>query len=185
METVSHSNPILRLWYGLSPVLRFLIGFIVLIVVFYMFWGTQWFHNSIVKQVVTVNTAIASFILNIFGMDTIAQGSKIIGDQFTVNVKTGCDGLEGMAIFGSAVLAFPTMLSKKFKGLFAGIAFLFLLNLARIIQLYLTGIYYPDLFEILHQNIWQIIFIIIAIVLFGIWLAGLQSSKKKDNLTES
>lgn len=179
MSAATHKNPLAKLWYGLSPVLRFLIGFILLIVLFYTVWGTNWFHDTIVKQVININAFLGSSILNIFGMGTSVDGSQIISDKFTVNIKTGCDGLEGMAIYSAAVLAFPAAMNKKMKGWLFGLLFLFVLNLTRVIQLYLTGIYYPDLFEILHQNVWQIIFIIISIVLFGIWLASLQSKKVK------
>lgn len=160
-------------WSDRSPVFRFLVVFLALMLGFYLVWATSFFHDTVVQSAVRLNANLASGLLNLFGMGTTANGSMIESSEFTVNIKTGCDGIEGMALFSAAVLAFPAAWRQKIIGLVTGIGILFVVNLTRVVQLYLTGVYYPSLFEILHQNVWQIIFIILSLVLFGLWLASI------------
>jgi len=95
------SGGILSFWNDRSPVFKFIIMFGLLIGLFYLFWATQWFHDTIVSSVTKLDAKIASVILNIFGWGTETQGDQIVSDALTLNVKTGCDGLEAMAMFSS------------------------------------------------------------------------------------
>lgn len=161
---------IVGLWKDRSPVLKFVLLFGLLIGLFYLMWATQWFHDIIVSNVTKLDAKIASVILNIFGWGTQTIGNTIESDALTLNVKTGCDGLEAMAMFSSGVIAYTASLAHKFRGLLYGIAFLFALNIVRILHLYVTGVYMPTYFEFFHQNFWQIVFIFLSIVLWAFWI---------------
>ena len=43
------------------------------------------------------------------------------------------------------------------------------MNLVRLISLYYAGVYVPSLFEALHVEVWQAVFIFVPIVLWVIW----------------
>jgi len=171
------SGGITALWNDRSPVLKFVLLFGLLIGLFYLMWATQWFHDNIVKSVTQLDAKIASVILNIFGWETKTIGNTIDSNALTLNVKTGCDGLEAMAMFSSGVIAYTASLAHKFRGLLYGIAFLFALNIIRILHLYVTGVYMPTYFEFFHQNFWQIVFIFLSIVLWAFWINRIKTKK--------
>jgi len=163
-----------RGWKGLSPVTRFVLLTAILIGAFYViFWTQQWFHDYVVASITALDAKIASIFLNIFGWGTVTKGQQIASDAMTLNVKTGCDGLEAMAIFGSGVVAYTASIFDKFKGVLFGVGSLFALNIVRIVHLYLCGVYMPRYFEFFHQNFWQILFILFALILLAIWIGSL------------
>jgi exosortase H (IPTLxxWG-CTERM-specific) len=162
-------------WMQKWPVLFFVFGFAVLMILFYAFWLSDYCQNNIQPSIVSVNARVSSFLLNLFGMGTTAINENISSNAFAVNIARGCDAMEAMALFGSALLSFPAGWKHKLIGFFAGIAILFTLNIGRIISLFLTGIYYPRAFELMHVEVWQVLFIIFAI---GLWIFWIKWTRK-------
>jgi len=157
-----------------NPILLFLLVFGLLMAVFYAVWVTDFFKENIFNRALYVNAKIASFILNIFGFGTTASGMDIYNSDFTVSVKRGCDAIEPVALFTSAVLAFPAPFRTKLPGVAAGVAFLLSVNIIRIVSLFLTGIYLPAAFDLMHLEVWQVVFILLAIVTWLIWIRWAQ-----------
>jgi exosortase/archaeosortase family protein len=162
-------------WRQKLPVLIFVIGFAVLMILFYVFWLSDYCQNNIQIHIVNGNARLSSFLLNILGQGTVADGSEIKSKAFSISIAKGCDAIEAMALFAVALLVFPAQWKHKLAGLFAGLTVLFFLNLVRIISLYLVGIYYPKAFEIMHVEVWQVLFIIFAI---GLWIFWIKWTRK-------
>ena len=162
-------------WLQKWPVLFFVLGFAVLMVLFYVFWLSDYCQNNIQPSIVSANARLSSFVLNIFGMKTLAIKESISSTSFSVSIAKGCDAMEAMALFASALLAFPAGWKYKLTGFFAGIAMLFTLNIGRIISLFITGLYYPKAFEIMHVEVWQVLFIIFAL---GLWIFWIKWTRK-------
>ena len=76
------------------------------------------------------------------------------------------------AFFIFAVLAWPIPVTRarRATGLIVGSLLLLLLNLVRIMSLYYTGIYFPGAFEIMHIDVWQPAFIVLAVLIWVFWL---------------
>ncbi|MDP1622591.1 MAG: archaeosortase/exosortase family protein [Bacteroidales bacterium] len=157
-------------WRQKLPVLIFVLGFAVLMILFYVYWLSDYSQNIVQPKVVQVNAGLSNFILNIFGMGTTTVNGTISSARFSVNIARGCDAMEAMALFASALLTFPARWNYKLIGFFSGIALLFSLNILRVVSLFLTGIYFPKAFEIMHVEVWQVLFIIFAIGLFIFWI---------------
>jgi exosortase/archaeosortase family protein len=51
-----------------------------------------------------------------------------------------------------------------------GTAFLAVVNLIRIASLFLIGIHFPKTFELMHGEVWQIAFILLAILFWALWI---------------
>lgn len=81
----------------------------------------------------------------------------------------GCNGVWASIIFVSAVLAFPSPLLKKLLGVVAGFSAIFVLNLIRVVSLYLIIRHFPGAFEGAHVYVWQSIVIGAAVVLWLLW----------------
>ena len=43
-------------------------------------------------------------------------------------------------------------------------------NLVRIVSLFLVGVYFPKAFDWMHVEVWSAIFILLAIVLWTLWI---------------
>lgn len=151
------------------PVLKYIGGFIIFTIIFYILTDADWFE-TIRRPIIAVYSGLSSIFLNILGYGTSADGSLLTSSQFSVNIKEGCDAIIPTILYAVAILVFPTDWSKKWRGLLAGVAFLFALNLIRIISLFLTGIYAPSIFEFMHVEFWQALFILITIMIFLRWL---------------
>jgi len=161
-----------------NPILIFLLVFGVLMIAFYSLWVTDFFKQHIFDPALHINAKIASFILNIFGYATSASGMDIYNSSFSVSVKRGCDAIEPVAFFTSAVLAFPAPFGRKLPGIALGVLFLLAVNIVRIISLFLTGIYAPSAFELMHLEVWQVVFIMLAMVAWLVWIKWAQQAKQ-------
>ncbi len=157
-------------WAAKNPILLFLLVFGVLMSLFYAVWITEFFKENIFNHVLHINAIIASALLNLFGYGTVASGTDISSAQFSISVKRGCDAIEPIALFASAVLAFPATFQKKLPGIAIGVVFLLSVNMIRIISLFLTGLYAPAFFDIMHMEVWQVVFILLALVSWIIWI---------------
>lgn len=164
-------------WYKSHPVIFFVGLFALQMLVFYFLFYNNWVIDHLITPFVNIYAKTSSALLNIFGYHTTATGDALTSQQFSVVIKRGCDALEPMALFVSGLVAFPSTIKKKAVGLSLGLFALFLLNIIRICTLFITGIKSPKLFDIMHEEVWQVIFIIIAIVMWYFWL--LWSMRKK------
>jgi len=168
-----------KVWYDRSPVLRFVLLFALFMIIFYVCWATQFFHEVIVANVAAFDARIASVVLNIFGFGTSVTDSTLASPEMSVTVQTGCDGIEAMALFASGVLAYTATRKHKIKGLFYGLLFLFVINIVRVVHLWWTGLYMPNYFNIFHDMIWQIAFILLAILTWAFWISRIRPASPK------
>ncbi len=164
------------------PVILFVFGFATLMILFYIIWLSEYSQTNIQPHIVSANAKISSFILNIFGMETTASKENITSSRFSVGIARGCDAMEAMALFAAALLSFPAKWKYKLIGFFSGIALLFSLNILRVVSLFLTGVYFPKAFEIMHVEVWQVVFIIFAL---GLWIFWIKLTRKEiSNVTQ-
>ncbi|MDZ4846617.1 MAG: archaeosortase/exosortase family protein [Chitinophagales bacterium] len=165
-------------WQGKNPVLKFSLGFAVLMGVFYGFWFTDFFTNNILIPFTRFNALVAANILALFGQHATVIDARLSSGSITIDVGRGCDALEPMAIFLCAVLLFPAPFKAKLFGVLGGIPILFALNILRIITLYLAGAHGGFLFgaekefyfNLLHLQIWPVIFIVATLMLLAGWI---------------
>ena len=150
------------------PVLRFLALFCPFIGLFYLCWWTPFF-NAGFSEYLRLNADAASSILSLFGEDTSSSGKFILSSQFSLEIKRGCDAVEPSALFIAAVLAFPATLGRKTTGMLVGTGFLMVVNLVRIVSLFYVGVYFPKAFRAFHLDVWQAVFILLALLVWIVW----------------
>jgi exosortase/archaeosortase family protein len=71
--------------------------------------------------------------------------------------------------FLAAVLAFPATWRSRLIGLALGILAIQIVNLVRVVALFLTGVYFPRIFVSSHTVIWQTIVILFGTLLWIFW----------------
>ena len=163
------------------PVLKFWGGFAVLVTLFFVFTATPFYIKYIFKPVVTAFAWIGNGILRVLGQGTETIGEIITSPEFSINISKGCDGLAPIALLVAGILIYPSKWKYKWPGILVGTGLLILLNLIRIVSLYFVGRYIPNLFDLMHIEVWQAIFIIIAVALWLIWLNWVFKKEKLAN----
>ena len=89
----------------------------------------------------------------------------------SISIAKGCDAIAVMMIYTASVVMLPNSSFKnKMQGVWIGLAVLIFANIIRILSLVFCNIYRPELFEFLHIDFWQIIFIFLGASMFLIWL---------------
>lgn len=154
---------------GKRPVLRFVVIFGVCMGGFYAFTITTFFEQKAWVPYLGLNAEVSAQILRIFGHDATVSGQTLSSPQTSLVIARGCDAIHPSALFVSAVLASPVSVWAKLPGMAIGTLFLMLTNLTRIITLYYVQIHFPRAFEIMHVEVWQTLFIFLAILCWVLW----------------
>ncbi|MDQ3141987.1 MAG: archaeosortase/exosortase family protein [Bacteroidota bacterium] len=158
------------MWNKLSPIVRFFIAFIGLLIVFYVFYYSALYTEILMPPYLNFLAGLSTKIINLFGFHAEVEADKIISADFGVSIKGGCDGMEATALYLIAIVALPLISTKhKLIGIASGLVILFMLNIVRIVGLFFAGIYWPAGFEFLHLQGGVIVFIMIAVILWLIW----------------
>lgn len=152
-----------------NPFVRFFALFLLFMVIFYYVFYINLYEDRLEKYITSINAVIGSALINIFGYGTSTDGALIQGD-FVMNVKRGCDAIEPIGLASCIILAYPTVFKRKIPGLLVGVGILLLINLIRIVTLYMTGIHAPKMFEVMHLEVWQFIFIVLAVLYSILWI---------------
>lgn len=157
-------------WFtGKRPIFQFVGIFIVLMGVFYAIARSSYMDKDVLPRYMAFNASASAMILRVLGEDAASNGTFVSSSRYAVDIKRGCDAVEPSALFIAAVLAFPTALLPKLPGLLLGTIVLAIINLVRIVTLFYTGIYFPSLFETMHEDVWQALFILLALFLWVVW----------------
>lgn len=111
----------------------------------------------------------AAWLLKTAGMKVSASGSFISGNGFAVDIKYGCNAVYEMLVFAAATAAYPLKIEDRCTGVILGMAVIYAMNLLRVAALFLTGVFSPFLFGIVHEHVAQALFILLMVVLWVLW----------------
>ena len=143
----------------------------ILVFGIFSFWLTaQDSFDKYAQPLLNVYATISNGILNILGQGTSSNAESIFSSDFSIQIKKGCDAVAPMLLYALSILFFPVKFKFKPKGIAIGLALLFTLNIIRIVTLYLTGKYFPSIFDMMHTDVWQILFIVFTLYLWLVWL---------------
>lgn len=116
--------------------------------------------------------SLTGTLFSLAGLSVQASGTFLIHETFSVNIRKGCDGIVATMVLLSACVAFPSSWIHKVRGLIGGFLLIFILNLFRILVLFLLGVAgWMDAFNFVHTYVAQFAVIASAMV-FWIYWAG-------------
>ena len=156
-------------WQRNRRELTFLILFAVLLGGSFTLVSVNWVNDHVIEPFTGGIARVSGATLDLLGQDVRMQGTIIRGSRFAVNIRNGCNGVEAMLIFLAAVLAFPAPWRSRFLGLAFGILAIQAVNLVRVVALFLTGAYFPRLFDASHTVVWQTLVILSGVLLWIFW----------------
>ncbi|MCB1054301.1 MAG: exosortase H [Acidobacteria bacterium] len=156
-------------WRAYRRELTFLLLFLVLLGGSFTFVSLNWVNDHWIEPFTGLVATTSGKILDVIGQGVTMQGTVIKNETFQVNIRNGCNGVETMLIFASALLAFPAAWKPKAWGLVAGLVAIQAINLVRVVALFLTGVYFPKFFDTSHTVVWQTVVILFGLLLFIFW----------------
>ncbi len=152
------------------PVLRAVVVFVLLIGLFYGFVHTPRTEGDIFQPYLGLIATVTGAIVNLFGHETTVADTFVTSSLFSMQIVRGCDAIEPMAALTAAVLASPVALWTKLPGILVGMLILLVVNLVRLVSLFFIGVHWPKALDVMHEDLWQAAFIVLAIVLWAIWV---------------
>lgn len=170
MRPESVIDIIKKKWSGRLAVFMFLILFAALMGLFYAFASLTPFYERYLPYYLSLNARLSANILELLGQDIIVKGASILSTDFSVTIGRNCAAVGPVVLFICAVLAFPSTLSQKIAGIITGTLLLVCVNLMRTVSLFLVGLYLPKVFELVHLDLWQGLFIFFALLFWVLWL---------------
>lgn len=156
-------------WRAYKQEIVFLTVFLVLLAGSFSLVALKPVNDHVIEPFTGGIAWVSGGVLDLIGQDVVRDGTIIQSPRFAVNIRNGCNGVETMLIFLAAVLAFPSPWGARLAGLALGIVAIQVINLVRVVALFLTGVYFPSLFDSSHTVIWQSIVILSGVVLWMFW----------------
>ncbi|MFQ5413310.1 MAG: exosortase H [Phycisphaerae bacterium] len=156
-------------WRAKNPVVRFLVGSVIVMSVLQVALATGFVKHRAIPAYQRLCASMSAGVIGLFGEDITANGPALASPRFSVNIKKGCDAIQPTALLVAAVLASPVPLRRRLWGASVGTLFLAAMNLVRVISLFYIGIYWPNAFDMMHFEVWQAVFIFLAIAAWGLW----------------
>jgi exosortase/archaeosortase family protein len=121
--------------------------------------------------------ASAAALVRWTGHPVVCDGDTMRG-AFEMSIRSGCDGLQAMAILGTAVFAFPSSWPRRLAGASVGVLALVGVNILRIATLFLAGESWPRQFQTLHVHVWPALLMLCTIVLWVFWASRVAPAPK-------
>ncbi len=168
-ESTERSGDAVSLWRAYRQEIRFLTVFILILGGGFMAISLNPVNDHVIEPFTAGIARVSGWTLDLIGQDVTMQGTAIHNQRFGVNIRNGCNGVETMIIFAAAVLAFPAGWRQRLLGLILGSIAIQLVNLVRVVALFLTGVYFRDLFDASHTTIWQTVVILCGVLLWIFW----------------
>lgn len=152
-----------------KPVVRACITFLVCIIVFYTLLRTSIMRELVGQPLALAFAAVSGFVLNLLSLKATTSGTVLQVEGFAARIDDVCTGIFVVAIYLSAILAYPSRAKEKLKGFLLGASVILLLNLIRVVSLMIIGRFFPSFFEIAHLLIWQSLIIFAALLAWIYW----------------
>jgi exosortase/archaeosortase family protein len=112
---------------------------------------------------------ISGLALNLLSFKATATGTLLSVEGFAARIDDVCTGIFVVAIYLSAVLAYPSRPGEKLRGFLLGASTILILNMIRVVSLMYIGRHFPTLFETAHLVVWQSLIIFSALLVWIYW----------------
>ena len=151
------------------PVVRFVLLFGLVIGIFQLLAATAFAEDTAWPAYLRLNAEVSGGLLRLVGQDAVVQDRVLSGPGCSLQIERGCDAVHPSVLFIAAVLASPVALWTKLPGIFVGTFVLMALNVVRIVSLFFIQRHVPSIFELMHVEVWQALFIFLAVLFWAIW----------------
>ena len=151
------------------PEARFLATFLLVLAGSFVLLSWRPVNDGVVEPFTGAVARASGVALRLVGEDVVRTGTILRSSSFAVNIRNGCNGVEAMVILLAAILAYPAPWRARGIGLALGVVVIQLVNLVRVVALFLTGAYLPSFFDSSHTLVWQSVVILVALMVWVYW----------------
>jgi len=155
----------------LTPEKRFLLLYIVYISALFILIEQPYLKNllHINSSYSILVTKISATLMESF-TTVIHRSNFIYLSNATLDIKFGCNGLESIILYISAIFAYPASIKHKIYGLIIGFIIINIINILRILVLGHVLLNYTEAFDVMHNYVTQNIMIVFVFLLFILYL---------------
>jgi exosortase/archaeosortase family protein len=157
-------------WTGSRAVNLFIIKFVALVAVFHALTLLPVYDWLLPPYLHTVAT-LARVLSRCLGESGEVVGATLRSPAYAVTVSPACSAVELAGFIVAAVIAFPSPWRAKVSGVFLGVLLVAVLNVIRVTSLFLVGLHARASFDMVHEDLWAVLFILIATLFVGLWIA--------------
>ena len=152
-----------------KALVRAYVIFFVSVLSFYTLLRTSLLREYLAEPLAVAFASVSGFILNLLALKATVSGTSLQVQGFAAQIDDVCTGIFVVAIYLSAVLAYPSGPVEKLKGFMLGASAILILNLIRVLSLMYIGRYFPEFFETAHLLVWQSLIIFSALLVWIYW----------------
>ncbi len=150
--------------------LRVGIVFLIAIVGLYLVRWIPWVDSSVIVPFTHGIASLTRIMLGWTGAEVGQNGTLVSFNGASLNILEECNGVPAIIVLVSAILAYPASWIRKAQGLALGIPAIFAINQIRVLSLFFIHRYMsPQLFELMHEYVWQFVVILFSILLWIYW----------------
>ncbi len=161
-----------------QKVIKIIKFFAVLLGIIGAYYAVILFLNEeLFKPYINFSAYLSGLLISIFNSSTQITGNVIATDKLNIVLSFGCEGSEALVIYLAGVIAFPSNFKYKAKGFIIGGLILYSLNIIRILILYFIGTWNFEMFDLFHNEILPVLFIILSLISWYIWLKYIPEAK--------
>jgi exosortase family protein XrtM len=125
-----------------------------------------------------VGRAAAAIELLAPGEQAVADGHRLVSPRAALEIVRGCDGSGVLFLLLAAIVALRAGWRRSVTGAIGALLLVWTLNQCRVIGLYFVAAYRPDWFTPLHGFLVPSLFVIVAALYYGGWVARLPESTR-------
>jgi len=159
---------------------RFAVVFAIIVAL--IFWVNSLVEPTrFMKRYIEILAACVALVLRISPFAVQVEASRITFHTFVVVIIPECSGVEAMAIFCGAVIAFPAAFKEKLLAIGLGVPALYIVNVLRLACLAFIGTFMSrQAFDFAHVYVWQTVFIIFVVILWLIWIEKVVKKREPE-----
>lgn len=149
--------------------------------VFHVLAATKFAEDVAWPAYLQLNAEVSGGLLRAIGQEAVVEDRVLSGPGCALRIERGCDAIHPSVLFIAAVLASPVALWTKWPGILVGTAALMGTNLVRILSLFFIQRHAPSVFELMHVEVWQALFIFLAVLFWAIWAVWARNKTAKQD----
>jgi archaeosortase B (VPXXXP-CTERM-specific) len=128
----------------------------------------------------TLNATLVHDTYKLLGLSVSQARYTVTVNGFSMSIAPVCTAVTTMIIYFACIVAYPAGFLKKIVGILIGFPALALVNFGRLLLLGYLGYTNTELFDLVHQYVFQVVFIVFVIVLWLIWIDKIVRDENKD-----
>ena len=153
----------------------------------FFFWvlNNHWAFRNLIAPYTGWVAFVATVIFKLFGQTAAQTGQVVTVGGTSLLIATGCNGAEALALYFSAVLAFPTGWRNKALGLVFGFFGIFIINQVRVVGLFFVAMVKPGILPEAHNYAGQTFVIVMGMACWWFWAEQFTGSFNVKNAADN